>query len=364
MQKTIFKIEVHSFLLFFTPMDSATKKHLEELLVKLMKNNNAFPFNEPVDPIQLGIPDYFEKIKEPMDLSTIKKKLEANEYPDQVSMTNDIELMLRNCYTYNPKDTPVHNMGLELEKSYINLFKLKRKNEPTKKVEKKRKASSMSDIDYEKCKEILAEFQKPKYQNIVWPFLEKITDEIVPGYSEVIKHSTDLQTITEKVEGREFDKIEDLHDELKTMVHNCFKFNAEVKRIYDCGVEMEKVIDALFKKPTDKRKRLEELRNSIKSMESEIEVLEGRKKVRPYNLEERLEIGNKIMTLNQIQTTRIAQIISKAGVQIDFINKNIVEVDLRILSDETMNEIEEFVREATTEKKSLKIGNEVQATEL
>lgn len=332
-------------------MDAITKKHLEEVLAKISKNSNAFPFLEPVDPIKLNIPDYFEKIKSPMDLSTIKHKLDTNAYTDQTAFKNDIDLMLNNCYAYNPKDTPVHDMGLELEKAFNALFKPKRKAE-VKKVEKKKKGN-MGDADYERCCEILTEFHKPKYQNVIWPFLEKITDDVVPGYSDVIKHPTDLQTIRERLDAREFNCIDDIYKDLKTMVQNCFKFNAEVKRIYDCGLEVEKVIDALFKKPTDNRKRIDELRSSIRSMESEIELLEGRRKVRPYSLEERLEIGNRIIALNQIQTTRVAQIVSKAGVQIDFVGKNLVEIDLRVLSDETMAEIDEFIRETDVEKENV-----------
>lgn len=49
-----------------------TKDLCFNLLNKLMNHHFAFPFNQPVDPIALGIPDYFEKISHPMDFSTIK----------------------------------------------------------------------------------------------------------------------------------------------------------------------------------------------------------------------------------------------------------------------------------------------------
>ena len=40
------------------------------------KHKFAWPFHKPVDPVSLGLPDYFEVIKEPMDMSKIKQKLE------------------------------------------------------------------------------------------------------------------------------------------------------------------------------------------------------------------------------------------------------------------------------------------------
>jgi hypothetical protein len=41
------------------------------ILVDLRKHQNAPPFNQPVDPKLLNIPDYFDVIKHPMDLGTI-----------------------------------------------------------------------------------------------------------------------------------------------------------------------------------------------------------------------------------------------------------------------------------------------------
>jgi hypothetical protein len=38
----------------------------------LKNHKHGWVFNEPVDPIKLGIPDYFQIIKEPMDLGTVK----------------------------------------------------------------------------------------------------------------------------------------------------------------------------------------------------------------------------------------------------------------------------------------------------
>ncbi len=44
-------------------------------MAKLSKVNNAWIFHKPVDPHELEIPDYFDVIKNPMDFSTIKDKL-------------------------------------------------------------------------------------------------------------------------------------------------------------------------------------------------------------------------------------------------------------------------------------------------
>lgn len=55
-----------------------------------------------MDPIALGIPDYFEIIKRPMDLGTVTKKLEDHDYTKAEECVNDIRQVFTNCRTYNP----------------------------------------------------------------------------------------------------------------------------------------------------------------------------------------------------------------------------------------------------------------------
>ena len=49
-------------------------------LSAMMKHNHSWPFIKPVDTIKLGLPDYHKLIKQPMDLATVKKRLENNYY--------------------------------------------------------------------------------------------------------------------------------------------------------------------------------------------------------------------------------------------------------------------------------------------
>ncbi|KAJ1951965.1 hypothetical protein EC988_003813, partial [Linderina pennispora] len=83
-----------------------------------MKKSNfniAYPFLEPVDPVAMNCPDYFDIIKQPMDLTTMKKKLERGAYQNALDFDSDMRLMFRNCYTYNPPGHPVHEAGRALE---------------------------------------------------------------------------------------------------------------------------------------------------------------------------------------------------------------------------------------------------------
>lgn len=97
---------------------------LKELLHK--KNNDvAYYFYFPVDAEVLGLRDYHDIIKHPMDLSTIKKKMEAREYRKPGQFADDVRLMLHNSFRYNPPDHDVNKCGRKLleifEQKYARL---------------------------------------------------------------------------------------------------------------------------------------------------------------------------------------------------------------------------------------------------
>uniref|UniRef100_A0A803YCU6 histone acetyltransferase n=1 Tax=Meleagris gallopavo TaxID=9103 RepID=A0A803YCU6_MELGA len=68
----------------------------------------SLPFRQPVDPQLLGIPDYFDIVKNPMDLSTIKRKLDTGQYQEPWQYVDDIWLMFNNAWLYNRKTSRVY----------------------------------------------------------------------------------------------------------------------------------------------------------------------------------------------------------------------------------------------------------------
>jgi len=96
-----------------------------KLVRSLQSHSDAWPFKEPVDPIKLGIPDYFTIIKRPMDFQTIEGRLTNSHYtsPDQVLV--DIDLIFTNALTYNQPGSDICKMAKALQsltkKKFSNL---------------------------------------------------------------------------------------------------------------------------------------------------------------------------------------------------------------------------------------------------
>lgn len=85
------------------------RQALMPTLEKLYRQDpESIPFRQPVDPQALGIPDYPTIVKKPMDLSTIKKKLDTEKYSDPWEYVDDVWMMFDNAWLYNRKTSRVY----------------------------------------------------------------------------------------------------------------------------------------------------------------------------------------------------------------------------------------------------------------
>jgi len=78
----------------------------------------AHPFYVPVDPVALGIPNYFSIIKSPMDLMTASNKLKEGQYATAKDFEKDIRLIVANCLKFNPEGNIVRELGLKFERLF------------------------------------------------------------------------------------------------------------------------------------------------------------------------------------------------------------------------------------------------------
>ncbi|CAO2833343.1 unnamed protein product [Amaranthus hypochondriacus] len=95
-------------------IDKKSFSKCSSLLQKIMKHKHGWVFNQPVDVKGLGLHDYFDIIKHPMDLGTVKTRLAKNWYKTPREFAEDVRLTFHNAMTYNPPGQDVHIMATEL----------------------------------------------------------------------------------------------------------------------------------------------------------------------------------------------------------------------------------------------------------
>jgi len=97
---------------------SESLKACDVLLRELFTKKHAayaWPFYKPVDTTLPELFDYRKIIKTPMDLSTIRDKMDKRAYNNSLEFANDMRLICTNCYKYNPPDHDVVAMARKLQ---------------------------------------------------------------------------------------------------------------------------------------------------------------------------------------------------------------------------------------------------------
>ncbi|XP_021723158.1 transcription factor GTE12-like [Chenopodium quinoa] len=103
-------------------LDRSTTLLCQTVLEKLMSNPLSNLFKVPVDPVMWNIDDYFDIIKKPMDLGTIKQKLLQHKYDRAEEFEADVRLTFSNAMLYNPPDHYIHQRASSLIRVFDRLW--------------------------------------------------------------------------------------------------------------------------------------------------------------------------------------------------------------------------------------------------
>ncbi|KAI0985772.1 hypothetical protein GJ496_003239 [Pomphorhynchus laevis] len=101
-------------------------KLISKLVKDLKQHKLAWPFREPVNPVQY--PHYYQIITNPMDLSGLKDNVDKGKYHSLSEFVNDTTKIFDNCRVFNNVDSIFWQCADGLENYFVELLnKLKRK---------------------------------------------------------------------------------------------------------------------------------------------------------------------------------------------------------------------------------------------
>ncbi|KAJ3312798.1 histone acetyltransferase [Blyttiomyces sp. JEL0837] len=95
---------------------------MKSVVTEMQENPNAWPFVEPVS----GVPDYYDIIKEPMDISTLTSCVENNEFKTLDEFVTNVNKIFNNCRLYNEEGTNYVKCANKLEKWFKERLKVLR----------------------------------------------------------------------------------------------------------------------------------------------------------------------------------------------------------------------------------------------
>lgn len=215
--------------------DLLVPKKAKAILRKMSEHPQGAWFRAPVDPIAVGAPTYLDEIKNPMDLSTMQKKLDKGVYKRRAELMADFNLVVSNCIQFNGAQS---FLGLEaqgLKKAWLAEWE---------------KAAKMSYTDK---RSLLGLFNKLNQVPGVDVFSEPV-DPVkyqIPTYFAVIggeQNARDLGTIKANLVADRYNNIAEFEADVRLMFTNCFKFNAPNTQVEIIGRDLEKVFNTVMTK--------------------------------------------------------------------------------------------------------------------
>jgi len=192
------------------------KKKLDKIFNSMENDPQAIDFLVPVDYVALNILDYPTIITHPMDLGTVKKKLENGEYKLFQDFMSDINLIWKNCKTYNKAGSEIVKMALHCEKKMKMLIDKQFKNYQNKTTNKK--SSNNSNLSYEQKTKLIQNIRELNNETLTQIVkiilkdcpkgIEDIDTEKLQIKVDLIDHKTyeSINQIIEKTKANNSDK--------------------------------------------------------------------------------------------------------------------------------------------------------------
>lgn len=98
-------------------------KRLSKIINSFVVRSECSPFIEPVDWRGLELHDYPKVIKKPMDLGTITRKLERNQYVSAAYCAADVRRVWTNCMTYNAVGSDFYLLAKSCSKRFEDRYR-------------------------------------------------------------------------------------------------------------------------------------------------------------------------------------------------------------------------------------------------
>jgi len=91
---------------------------MSKLVAQIYARHDAEPFREPVDWKALGLFDYPQIIKKPMDLAKVKRNIETNKYATIEEAAENVRLIWKNCMQYNADGSDFYVLAQNFSKRF------------------------------------------------------------------------------------------------------------------------------------------------------------------------------------------------------------------------------------------------------
>uniref|UniRef100_A0A4W2HAT8 Bromodomain testis-specific protein n=1 Tax=Bos indicus x Bos taurus TaxID=30522 RepID=A0A4W2HAT8_BOBOX len=308
-------------------------RHCSEILKEMLGKKHlsyAWPFYNPVDVNALGLHNYYDIVKTPMDLGTIKAKMDNQEYKDAYEFAADVRLMFMNCYKYNPPDHEVVTMARMLQ----DVFEMHFAKIPDEPVE----SMPVCYVKTDTTKTLGRESSS-----------EASSEDNSSGDSE----DEQVQRLAKLQE-----QLQAVHQQLQVLSQVPFR---KLKRKNEKS-KREKKKEKIDNRDENPRKKFKQMklkekskRNLPKKKKPQVFTMksEDEDNAKPMNYDEKRQLSLDINKLPGDKLGRVVHIIQSREPSLRNSNPDEIEIDFETLKSSTLRELQKYVA-GCLRKRSLK----------
>ena len=197
---------------------------LETILneLRVMPEAEAFLF-----PVSIkAVTNYYDVIKRPMDLQSMRERVQNKKYHSREEFLGDMNQMVENSIAFNGETsiltinskTIMDRVVMRFTEAEDRLMKLEKMINPL-----------LDDNDQNALSYILESIlnDKIKTRQESWPFMKPVNKKQVKDYYDKIKQPMDLETMSNKVKLHKYHSRQDFVDDMKLIYTNSLAFNGE-----------------------------------------------------------------------------------------------------------------------------------------
>ncbi|KAG8039641.1 hypothetical protein G9C98_000370 [Cotesia typhae] len=195
---------------------------LEGILNEMRELPDVQPFLFPVN--AKAVLDYYDIVKEPMDLQTIRDNLRQKKYQNRAEFLVDANRIVENSILYNGENSPLTLAAKRMLE--MSVKRIAEKEDILMRLEKI--INPLLDDDDQVALSFVLENvnSKLKKMNEAWPFLKPVNKKLVKDYYTVIKTPMDLETIGKKIEANKYHNRNEFLRDVELILENCAQFNS------------------------------------------------------------------------------------------------------------------------------------------
>jgi len=353
----------------------------------LLNHPYSGPFRLPVNAKVEGIyPDYFKVVTKPMDLTTVKARLDNNYYSELTQCVADIQQVWTNAKLYNPAEHTIHKWAEELDlitkgwvaKCQVQELSVQQPSVPTipsittkRRIRNKKTGGGKEmprilpapvyyrDEELEKanennlkaCENILDRIMSDDMSDYAEPFLQ-----ITARYSNDSYKPMDLLQIKENLSRGVYRNAQEFATDFRLMISETYRFNIDKDPLIFRAQELSHQFEFIFAKQVqftqddldDMTDHNTVILKNILAMGRAMEMDFGNF-VKKEFADQHRNVRNVQLFVKEIENLPdevmgdVITIMKKNEERLTFEADGTVEVDYNNLSDKTINEIRKLL---------------------